>query len=45
MKLRKYLEEKIGFEKLPKGWTEKSVEKFAKSLAGKEGTKKGFFDK
>lgn len=35
----------IGFNNLPKGWTQKSVEKFARSLTGK--TKKdshGFFD-
>lgn len=44
MKFREYLEEKIGFERLPKGWTKKSVEKFAKSLAKKEATEKGFFD-
>jgi hypothetical protein len=29
---------------LPKGWTEKSVKKFAKSLTGKTATEKGFFD-
>lgn len=27
--------EKIGWENLPKGWTKKSVEKFARSLTGK----------
>jgi len=45
MKFREYLEEKVGWNNLPQGWTEKSVEKFAKSLAGKEATKKGFFNK
>lgn len=34
-----------GWEGLPKGWTQKSVSKFAKSLTGKEGTKEGFFEK
>jgi len=34
-----------GWEGLPKGWTQKSVGKFAKSLTGKEGTKEGFFEK
>lgn len=29
------LMEKIGWENLPKGWTKKSVEKFARSLTGK----------
>lgn len=36
----------LGFDNLPKGWTQKSVEKFARSLTGK--TKEdshGFFDK
>ena len=30
---------------MPKGWTKESVKKFAKSLAGKDGTATGFFDK
>lgn len=34
-----------GMEGLPKGWTQSSLKKFAKSLTGKEGTQKGFFDK
>ena len=34
-----------GMEGLPKGWTQSSLKKFSKSLTGKEGTKKGFFDK
>lgn len=38
------LEEKIGFNNLPKGWTADSVKKFAKSLTGKAGDQKGFFD-
>jgi hypothetical protein len=42
--LAKYLIEDIGWSNLPKGWTKKSVEKFAKSLADKGATKKGFFD-
>lgn len=37
--------EKIGFENLPAGWTRKSVQKFAKTLADEEATEKGFFDK
>lgn len=47
MKLQNYLaflNEAEGFEGLPKGWTQKSLQKFAKSLTGKEGTEKGFFD-
>lgn len=34
-----------GMEGLPKGWTQKSVKKFAKSLTGKGATKKDFFEK
>jgi len=35
-RLRDYLiVEKIGFDKLPKGWDRKSVLKFARSLTGK----------
>jgi len=34
-----------GMKGLPKGWTQQSLQKFAKSLTGKEGTQKGFFDK
>jgi len=34
-----------GWEGLPKGWTRKSIQKFAKSLTGKTGIEKGFFDK
>jgi desulfoferrodoxin-like iron-binding protein len=34
-----------GMKGLPKGWTQKSVQKFAKSLTGKSGSQKGFFDK
>ena len=45
MRLRDFiLVEKIGWEKYPKGWTRQSVIKFAKSLAGKHATEKGFFD-
>lgn len=29
---------------LPKGWTNDSLDKFAKSLTGKAGDEKGFFD-
>lgn len=39
------IKEAEGMEGLPKGWTQKSLQKFTKSLTGKEGTKKGFFDK
>lgn len=39
------LQEAEGMHELPKGWTHKSVKKFAKSLTGKEGPKKGFFDR
>lgn len=39
-KLEKALEEMA----LPKGWTESSVQKFAKSLTNKDATEKGFFD-
>lgn len=50
MRLQNYLiflnEDKAeGFEGLPKGWTQKSLKKFAKSLTGKKGTEEGFFDK
>lgn len=41
--VEKYLGE-AGWKDLPKGWTEKSVKKFAKSLAGKAVGKEGFFD-
>ena len=34
-----------GMQGLPKGWKHSSVKKFAKSLTGKQGTQKGFFDK
>lgn len=38
--------EKIGWENLPKGWTKKSVEKFARSLTGKtKDNPEGFFTK
>lgn len=43
-KKRKFYKEAEGMEGLPKGWTNKSVQKFAKSLTGKAGEKKGFFD-
>jgi hypothetical protein len=47
MRLKDYLDE-AGFKKFPKGWTEESIVKFAKTLvkdAGIEGgDKKGFFD-
>jgi len=33
-----------GMKGLPKGWTQKSLQKFSKSLTGKKGTQKGFFD-
>ena len=36
MKFKTWLEEKVGFKKLPKGWTRSSVEKFVKSLVGKD---------
>lgn len=36
--------EKVGWERLPKGWTEDSVEKFAKSLTDKAGDEHGFFN-
>lgn len=39
-----YLIEEVGWDNLPKGWTEKSVKKFAKSLAKKGAKEKGFFD-
>ena len=44
MKFKEYLEEKIGWENLPKGWTKDSVKKFAKSLTGKGATKEDFFE-
>lgn len=45
-KKRKYYRtEAEGMEGLPKGWTQSSVKKFAKSLTGKAAEKKGFFDK
>jgi desulfoferrodoxin-like iron-binding protein len=34
-----------GWSGRPKGWTQKSTKKFAKSLTGKSGKSKGFFDK
>lgn len=44
--LEKYLQQlqEAGFEKYPKGWSRKSVKKFAKSLGG-GGKKTGFFKK
>lgn len=36
MRFYNYLNEKTGWDKLPKGWTKKSVEKFVKSLVGKD---------
>ena len=42
---KKNVKEAEGMEGLPKGWTNKSVQKFAKSLTGKKGTQKDFFDK
>lgn len=50
MKLHEYLDklQEAGFEKKPKGWTRKSVKKWANTLAKEEvnaATKKGFFDK
>lgn len=39
------IEEAEGMEGLPKGWNQNSLKRFAKSLTGKEGTQKGFFDK
>ncbi len=48
MILDKYLEkiqEAEGWSGLPKGWNRKSIQKFGKSLTGKEGIQKGFFDK
>ena len=39
------LDEAEGWSGRPKGWTQSSVKKFAKSLTGKEGTKKDFFDR
>lgn len=49
-KVEKYfkIDEKIGWENLPKGWTKKSVMKFAKSLTGKDDPKdnpENFFTK
>ncbi|MFW6129964.1 MAG: hypothetical protein ACOC56_02195 [Atribacterota bacterium] len=43
MKFKKYLEERVGWENYPKGWSRKSVLKFARSLDRSAG-KKGFFD-
>lgn len=47
MRFREWLiVEKIGWENLPKGWTKKSLMKFAKSLTGKKNPKEnpeGFF--
>jgi len=40
-----YLLEAEGMSGLPKGWTQKSLSKFSKSLTGKKATQKGFFDK
>lgn len=34
-----------GFKRLPKGWSQDSVKKFAKNLTDIPGEKKGFFDK
>lgn len=34
-----------GWQGTPKGWTGKSIKKYAKSLTGKKGPQKGFFDK
>lgn len=34
-----------GWKDTPKGWTGKSIKKYAKSLTGKKGGEKGFFDK
>ena len=50
MKLKNYLiflnEDKAeGFHGLPKGWTQGSLKKFAKSLTGKEGTETKFFER
>lgn len=39
------IREAEGMKGLPKGWTQKSLRKFSKSLTGKEGTKEGFFKK
>lgn len=39
------LQEAEGWKGLPKGWTQKSLKKFTKSLTGKEGTKKDFFER
>ena len=47
-KLDKYLDqlqEAEGMKGLPKGWTQKSLMKFSKSLTGKEGTKEKFFER
>jgi hypothetical protein len=41
-RIRKFLKE--AWEKLPKGWTKESLDKFAKSLTDKtKGDPKGFF--
>jgi len=34
-----------GWSGRPKGWSQSSTKQFAKSLTGKKGTSKGFFDK
>jgi desulfoferrodoxin-like iron-binding protein len=39
------MSEAEGMKGLPKGWTQSSLKRFSKSLTGKEGTQKGFFDK
>jgi hypothetical protein len=39
------LQEAEGWGGRPKGWKQSSMKKFAKSLTGKKGTEKGFFDK
>lgn len=41
----KDINEAEGMQGLPKGWTQKSLSKFSKSLTGKKATQKGFFDK
>ena len=47
MKFREWkLAEAIGWENLPKGWTRKSLTKFARSLTGKtKSSPEGFFTK
>jgi hypothetical protein len=45
-KKRKYYKtEAEGMKGLPRGWTNDSVKKFAKSLTGKQGTQTGFFER